>query len=322
MKLAPRALIVWIILSLIWGTTWLGVKIGVAVLPPFTFAGLRFGISALALAALLWWRRNWLPASRAQWKLIFWLGLLQIGLPFALTFWAAQYITSSLTAILFSVHPLFVMVLAHMFVPEEPIQLRRVVAALCGTSGIVAIFSQQLSFGRDSVAGSLAMVGAALCGALANIIAKRNVQRLDAITNTMWQMLVGAVFLFALAALAEEPTAIRWTMRAVLALLYLSLIGSATAFVLFYWLIKRVDVTFVSFIPIANTLVATLLGWLVLGEVLGMHTLVGGALILLGVVLASLPHRQMNRATARDSSGSRRSPTDHEPKSATHATWE
>lgn len=292
MGLAPRALIVWIMLSLIWGTTWLGVKIGVEDLPPFTFAGLRFGISATALAALMWWRGCWLPASRAQWKLVLWLGLLQIGLPFALTFWAAQYITSSLTAILFSAHPLFVIMLAHLFVPGEPMTLRRLAAALCGASGIVAIFSQQLSFGRDSVAGSLAMVGAALCGALANIIAKRNVQRLDAVTNTTWQMLVGAVFLFALAALIEEPTAIRWTMRAVLALLYLSLIGSATAFVLFYWLIKRVEVTFASFIPIANTLVATILGWLVLGEVLGVHTLIGGALILLGVVLASLSHHR------------------------------
>ena len=299
MSISPRALVVWGTLCVIWGTTWLAIKIGLEDLPPFTFASVRFAVSALALAAVILARRTPLPASGAQWAVIGYLGVLQVGLPFGLTFWASQFIPSSLTAILFSIHPLFVIILAHLFVPAEPLRAGRVLGAVCGVAGIAAIFSRQAGYGRASLAGSLAVIGAALCGAVANIIAKRNERRLDAVANTTLQMTIGALSLGAVACWVEEPLEVRFTPRAWGALLYLALVGSAAGFVLFYWLIKRVDITFASFIPIVNTFVAVLLGWAVLDERLGWHTAAGGALILAGVVLVALKPRRGGREPER-----------------------
>ncbi len=295
----PRVLTAWLGLCVIWGTTWMFMKIALQDVTPLTFASARMGLTAVVLMIVLLLRSSSLAALLAQlgqmqWGFVLLLGCLQIAVPFGLNTWATKYSPSSLVAILFSVHPLFVIVLAHLFIPGESLSARRVLGSLCGMAGVAAICWKQVGLGRSTSLSVLAIVISAFSGASANVIAKRNHQRLDPIANTAFQMLVGAIILSLVAFRFEQPLAAHFTPRVWGAMLYLVVIGTALSFVLFYWLMKRIEVTFVSFITVVNTFVAALLGWAVMDEQLGWHTLLGGLLILAGIVLVIV----RDRATA------------------------
>src|ERR1043165_4781588 len=140
-----KARIVWLILCGIWGSTWLFIKLGLADLPPLTFAGIRFVLASLILSVLILARGVRWPRARADWILIAIVGLLQFSLNYGLVFWGEQYISSGLAAVLQSTFPAFGLVLAHFYLPDERITRRRIVGVLFGVAGVAVIFSNQLT---------------------------------------------------------------------------------------------------------------------------------------------------------------------------------
>jgi len=138
-----KARIVWLILCCIWGSTWLFIKVGLADLPPITFAGIRFVIAFLILASLVIARRARWPRTRAEWTLIAVSGALQFGLNYGLVFWGEQHISSGLAAVLQSTFPAFGFVIAHVYLPRERITTARVFGVLLGVLGVAVIFSDQ-----------------------------------------------------------------------------------------------------------------------------------------------------------------------------------
>src|SRR5436305_5111736 len=154
-----KARIVWLILCCIWGSTWLFIKLGLADLPPITFAGIRFVIAFLILASLVIARRARWPRTRAEWILIAVSGALQFGLNYGLVFWGEQHISSGLAAVLQSTFPAFGLVIAHFYLPDEPITAKKVVGVLLGFTGVTIVFSHQLSIaGQSALLGCIALV--------------------------------------------------------------------------------------------------------------------------------------------------------------------
>src|SRR3979490_2848533 len=149
-----KARIVWLILCCIWGSTWLFIKIGLADLPPITFAGIRFLLASLILTLMVLARRAAWPRTRRDWILIVVVGILQFSLNYGLVFWGEQYISSGLPAVLQSSFPAFGLVIAHFYLPQERLSGARVIGVLLGICGIAVIFSDQLS-----IAGSMALLG-------------------------------------------------------------------------------------------------------------------------------------------------------------------
>src|SRR5438477_11196276 len=149
-----KARVVWLILCGIWGSTWLFIKLGLADLPPLTFAGIRFLVASLILSALILARGVRWPRSRRDWSLIAIVGLLQFTLNYGLVFWGEQYISSGLAAVLQSTFPAFGLVIAHLYLPQERMTPGRVLGVLLGVFGVAVIFSDQLT-----IAGSMALVG-------------------------------------------------------------------------------------------------------------------------------------------------------------------
>ena len=125
-----KARIVWLILCGIWGSTWLFIKIGLADLPPITFAGIRFVIASLILTSLVLARRAPLPRTRRDWTLIAISGVLQFALNYGLVFWGEQRIPSGLAAVLQSTFPAFGLVIAHLYLPAERITGKKVIGVL------------------------------------------------------------------------------------------------------------------------------------------------------------------------------------------------
>src|SRR6476646_6546960 len=130
-----KARIVWLILCGIWGSTWLFIKLGLADLPPLTFAGIRFLLAGLILTAIVLARRVPWPRGR-DWILIAIVGFLQFTLNYGLVFWGEQHIPSGLAAVLQSTFPAFGLVLAHLYLPGERITLLKVMGVLMGIVGI------------------------------------------------------------------------------------------------------------------------------------------------------------------------------------------
>src|SRR6267378_554544 len=161
-----KARIVWLILCGIWGSTWLFIKLGLADLPPLTFAAIRFLLASLILIVIILARRVSWPRTSRDWLLIAIVGVLQFSLNYGLVFWGEQHIPSGLAAVLQSSFPAFGLVIAHFYLPHERITLLKVIGVLMGIVGIAVIFSDRLSVaGHMALLGSIALVLSAFFGA-------------------------------------------------------------------------------------------------------------------------------------------------------------
>jgi len=289
-----KARVVWLILCGIWGSTWLFIKLGLADLPPLTFAGIRFLFASLILVALILARGVRWPRQRRDWIVIAVVGLLQFSLNYGLVFWGEQRISSGLAAVLQSTFPAFGLVIAHFYLPEEPITTKKVVGVLLGFAGVGIVFSQQLSIaGPTALAGSIALVLSALCGSYGNVLVKAYGTKIDPFVLAAGQMICGFPPLLALGVLTEgNPFRFHWTRIAILALAYLVVVGSVLAFTLFYWLVRHMDVVNTMLIALVTPVVAVILGMIVLHEQLNWRLFAGAACIISGIGSIVLRKRQ------------------------------
>jgi drug/metabolite transporter (DMT)-like permease len=289
--LRGRALVVYLFLCAIWGSTWLSIKIGLAYFPPLRFAAFRMALACLVLLPFALRRRGHRPNAREA-RFMALAGFLQIGVFYGLIFIAQQWIESGLAALLFATFPICAGVFAHYLLPNEPLTPRTVAAAGLGLSGVALIEGAalwralQADFAVLLRGGGLVFV-AAIVSAFASVIVKKHLGRVDPIVNVSAETLVGAAFLLPLAAFVERGQPARWTPPAIGALVYLAILGTAVTFAGLFWLIKRVPISVVSTIPFVDTVIAVVLGAIVLGERLPARTLAGGVLILVGVFLAT-----------------------------------
>jgi len=282
-----KARIVWLILCAIWGSTWLFIKIGLRDLPPFTFAGLRFLLASAILGSLILIRRARWPRTRSEWQLIAVTGVLQFTLNYGLVFWGEQYISSGLAAVLQSTFPLFGLVFAHLYLPSERMTTLKVVGVMLGILGVGVIFSDQLTIaGSLALLGSIALVLSAVVGSYSNVLVKAYGGKIDPQILAASQMVFGFVPLLAAGFATEgNPLRFRWTVPALLSLMYLVIVGSVIAFGFYYWLVRKMDVTNTMLIALVTPVVAVILGMLVLHEQLTWRLVAGSACIILGLGL-------------------------------------
>ncbi len=280
--------IIWAVLIFVWGSTWLFIKVGLEDLPPFTFVWIRFAIALVPLLIGMVALGLKLPRKASEWGLLSFTGVLTFTLGYGLVFWGEQYISSGLTSVLFTTYPLFGLFFAHWLLSSEPLTARRLAGAALSLAGVAFIFSDQLrSQGAMAVLGGAAVLVSSLAGALSGVIIKKRGSHLDPFVVTAVQMVFGGLPLMAVALLTEpSPLSLSWTPMALFSLFYLAFVGTSLAFVLWYKLLQSSQVTRAQFMPVFNTLVAVLLGWLVLHEHYGIRGLLGGVAVLTGLAMA------------------------------------
>ena len=280
-----KARLVWLLLCGIWGSTWLFIKLGLEDLPPVTFAGIRFVIAFAILFAWIRLRRMPLPVRRGDWILLAISGILAFGLNYGLVFWGEQYISSGLAALLQATLPAFGLVFAHFHLPAERLSWTRIAGVVLGVFGVAVVFSNQLAVsGRQSLAGCVALVLSAIFAAYSNVLVKAYGKHMNPAILAGGQMFFGLLLLLGVGIPLEgNPLHFRWTPMALLCLFYLAVVGSVIAFLLYYWLVLKMDVTKSMLIALVTPVVAVILGMLVLNEEIGWRTLIGGAMIMLGI---------------------------------------
>jgi drug/metabolite transporter (DMT)-like permease len=286
----------YVLLCLIWGSTWLVIKIGYGGLGPFNVAALRFFLAGtvMTVAALLTGAR-W-PRGASEWGAVTAVGLLMFAADYGLIYWAEQYIESGLTAVLFATLPLLTLFAAGAYLPGERITARKLASSVLALLGTLALFADRLQLDAAAVGPMLAVLGGAVCAAVAAVISKRDAHHIPPETLNAPSMLVGAVTLL-LASLASGdgfrlPTdGATWA-----AITYLALAGTVLAFFVYFSLLKTWSVMSLAFISVFTPAIALLLGFVFLDERPSQWTLAGSILILVSIALAS--RREQSRPHA------------------------
>jgi len=286
-------LIVWLALCLIWGSTWLFIKLGLRDLPPFTFAGIRFLLASAILWAIVVARRRPLPKTRRDWLKLAWVGSITFALNYGLIFWGEQHISSGLAAVLQAMIPAFGLIFAHFYLPDERLTARKLAGVATGVAGVGLIFYDQMKIeGMAALQGSVALLLSSVCAAYSNVFIKARCQHIDSSVIAAGQMVWGVFPLLTLGAVLEgDPFDHRWSVRSALALAYLALIGSVLAFLLYFWLVTKIEVTKTMLISLVTPVTALLIGKLALDERLSWRVAAGSAAILAGIWLIVFQRR-------------------------------
>ena len=274
-----------VLMCIIWGLTWVAIKIGLQDLPPFLSAGVRFVIACMILWPAVLWRKSTLPKSWPELRLILIPGFFIYGVNYALVYWGEQYIGAGLSAILFASLPFLVAFFAHYMLAEEKMSYLKLTGLTVGFLGIVLVFYGGLSFGPSSHWGMLALLGSSLSAAYANILVKRDLHYTDPILATALQMSLGAVLLLGAGTFLENWKDFHVTLRAAGSILYLSIFGSAIAFSLYFWTLKKTEATKMSLIAFVTPLVALLAGHWILNEPVTRRLTAGSLLVLAGILI-------------------------------------
>lgn len=278
---------VWLILALIWGTTWIFIKIGLDDLPPIAFAAARFLLGVIILYFVIRIQKIPLPKTAKEWRLIALTGVLQFSVNYSMVFWSEQHITSGLAAVLQSMITVFGLLLAWIFLPNERITRLKIVAVAIGVVGVGVIFYDQLQVQSFmAFLGCAAVVVGSYAAAQASILIKSKGGAIHPASLVFCQMLCGlpAVIVYSLVA-EGNPINFNWSWKAIGCVLYLTIAGTIAAFWLYYWLLDKIESTKAMMISLVTPLLAVVIGWLVLGEKLPPQTGFGGLLIIASIGL-------------------------------------
>jgi drug/metabolite transporter (DMT)-like permease len=283
-----RALLLYAMCCLLWGSTWMVIKIGLRDLPPFLFGGVRMTIACLALIPFA--LRSWRTLTTRDWGWIGAVGLFQLGLSYAGVFAAERFISSGLAATLFCSYPIWAIAFAHLLVPGERATALHAGSALLGIAGVVLLEAPlvgPVSLSPEIALAMLLPLGAAVCSALGGTLQKRHLGSIPLAVNLWAQTAIGAGVLLLFHLALGQNQSPHWTARAIAALLYLAIPGTVVTFLALFWLYPRLPMALIGAIPLIDTVVALVLGAAILGETVDWRLSVGGALVLSGAALAS-----------------------------------
>ena len=294
-----RVVSVWWIACLLWSSTFMAIKVGVTQVPPLTLAWLRLLIAAAVLCPIVLMRRRFVGVTRGDAVHIALAGVLLLGVNYGLIFWGAQFVRSGTVALFQPAVP----VLALFFgwcAGTETTTARKIAALASGTVGVILTFQAEAGApGVSSVLGAAAVLGGAACVAAAYVWLKTFAPTVDPLFVVALQCVAGLVPLM-IAGLVIDGSPLRpvWTLPALAALLYLSLVASVVAFWLNYWLLQRMDTSAMLMMSIAEVPIAVALGAIFLHELVTSGSLVGGACILAGAALTLTSPPRAERSTA------------------------
>jgi drug/metabolite transporter (DMT)-like permease len=282
--------ILFVLLSFFWGSSYLFIKIGVeAGLQPFTLVASRLLFGLLLLGAVVAVAREQLPRERRMYGHLAVMGLFSVALPFALITWAEQSVDSSLAAVLTGAVPLFVIPISALLLPAEKITVNALVGIAIGLVGVAVVvgFNPATLAGTDLIA-QLALIGAAASYALGGVYARRNVQGLRPMIPALFQVAFALIITAIPALLIERPWEGTFGADAIFAVIWLGLLGSGAAYLIFFRLLRSWGATRTSLVAYLLPIWGIVLGAIVLTEPIDIRLIAGTALVIAGIGLVNM----------------------------------
>jgi len=276
----------WIAVCLIWGTTYLAIRVALETIPPALIGAIRFIIAGGLLAAFLRLRGVPLP-SRAHWPGLALVGILLIGVGNGMVVFAEQWVPSGIAAVVIATTPFWMATVEALIPGGERFSRRTLIGMTIGFAGIVLLLWPDLtaggSVGRQFLLGLLALQMAEVGWSTGTAYSKRHSREENAIAAAALQMIFGGAAMLAVAIIRGEWYDLHFTARSVAAELYLIAAGSLVAYPAYIYALKYLPVSTVSLYAYVNPVIAVLLGALLLGEPFGIRIVVASTLVLLGV---------------------------------------
>jgi drug/metabolite transporter (DMT)-like permease len=280
-------------LATVWGASYTFIKIGVATIPPVTLIAARTLIAGCILLAIIRWRGLSLPRDPAVWRRFLIQACLNSVIPFTLIAWAEQTVDAGLATILNSTSPIFAFLLTVVMTRHEPVSARKLFGVAAGVCGICLIIGVQAldGLGRELWA-QFAIVAATVCYAVAAIFG-RSFKGLDPIMPAAGSLLCGAAILVPISLFADRPWTLAPSPQSVAALLGLSVISTALAFVIYFRLVHTLGSVGTTAQAYLRVPIGVAIGVVFLGETLTSTAWAGLVCVIIGVAAMTIPARKV-----------------------------
>ena len=285
-------------MCLIWGLTWFFLKYSLVEMPLFAGLSIRFLSAGIIFLSIHLIRKKKILVSRKMLLIYLQYGLINFSLCYFLTYWGAKYVFSNLGAILWSLLPLFVAGMAHFCIPDDRLNLRKALGMLIGLFGAILLLTQGENLGEGEVTlGLLAILLSVFLAAWPNVYLKMQNEKVDSYHLNGFGMsfagLVFSVFYF----VYERGQTIPLDFNNVGAVFFLTVPGTVLTWGIYIWLFNYLPVTQISYTAFYPPIVASLVGWLFLGESLPFVAIIGSMMIIGGgylVVSKKRPKKELD----------------------------
>jgi drug/metabolite transporter (DMT)-like permease len=304
----------WIAVCLLWGTTYLGIRISLESIPPALMGGMRWSLAGAALALYVIAKGGTLPPP-SRWGQLFLLGFLMLGLGNGGVVFAEQWVPSGLAAVIVATAPFWMAAVEALLPDGERLRPRVIAGLIVGFGGIVLLVWPDVTLGsatsRSFLAGIAALQIAAIGWSIGSAQSKRygSGNGLDVIAMTAYQMIAGGIIMTVAGTLLGEWSHLHFTTRTTIAFLYLTTFGAIGGFLAYTYALRHLPVSFVSLYAYINPIIAVALGVIVLHEPFTWRMASAAALVFAGVAIvrwqsASLAFRRSSKMTdAQDTPG-------------------
>jgi drug/metabolite transporter (DMT)-like permease len=281
----------WLAVCVIWGTTYLAIRISLETLPPAMMAAIRWIVASFLIAVVLWARRDRWP-DRRQWPGLALTGLLMIGLGNGCVVFAQQYVPSGLAAVTVATVPFWMVTLEAALPDGERLTRGAVVGLIVGFGGILLLVWPEIRMGdarsTQFAWGIVSLQIACVGWALGSSYSRRHRARGGVIPATTLQMLFGGLLMLLVGMILGERSSISFSARSTAALLYLIVAGSVGGFLAYAYALRHLPVSTVSLYAYVNPVIAVILGSLVLNEPLTGRILAAAGIVLAGLAIVRL----------------------------------
>ncbi len=280
-----------IALSLIWGASFLLIKIGVAELNAFVLVSGRLGAAAVAFVITLTLLRKQLPRDPRTILSLIVVGIMNTAVPFVLITWGEQHIDSGLAGVLDGTVPLFSFVLAHIALRDDKLNLGKLIGLIAGFAGVVILALPAADPAHvNPLEGQVAVLVAAIAYAFSAVLIRRNLQHVDSIVTAGSTLCIGAITVIVVTLLTGQTLPVLSTLqpKTILAVVMLGLLNTYVAYILYFTLIQHWGASRTTTVTYVMPVVALFLGIVFNNERLSAGVVIGTLLIIGGVVFASL----------------------------------
>jgi drug/metabolite transporter (DMT)-like permease len=270
-----------IALGLIWGSSFLWIKIALHEIGPFFLVALRLLLAILCLATVTFFTKPAWPIDKKTYLHLFVLGITNNGLPYLLISWGEQHIDSAVAAILNSTVPLFTMIIAHFLTTDDRMTKSRLVGLVAGFLGVVVLLSRDLFGGfQATLFGQAAVLFAALSYAFSTIYARRTTINVSPVVRAMLPLVGADLLLWFISPIAESPLHLPSQALTWVSVTWLGILGVGVAYMIYFYLLHAIGPTRTTLVSYVFPVVGVLLGIIFLKERFDWNLIVGTLMII------------------------------------------
>ena len=279
-------------MCILWGFTWMYLKISLAQMPIFTGLAIRFLLAGLVFWILFFLKGEKVHLTSKMKNVYILFTLFNFSLCYYLTYWGAKFVFSNLGAIIWSLLPICVALMAHFFIPDDRLNIRKFVGMLIGLIGTILLFSKGELLGEGQTTfGIIAILASVVLAAWPNVYLKMQKTTINSYHLNAFGMTISGLLFFLFALILENSNSIPIDKTNMFAIFFLTIPGTVITWGIYIWLFNHIPVTQISYTAFYPPIIATFVGWLFLNESLPLVAIFGSILIIFGGYLVSSPSK-------------------------------